>query len=115
MKISLRSVRRFQGSPKIPGDKSISHRGLIFGALAAGTSEVIDILEGEDVNSTAHCLRALGVKIMQAGNRTQIEGIGTQGFKNPAGVLDCGNSGTTMRVMSRLLRCGCSSDRPRWG
>ena len=103
MKISLRSVRRFQGSPKIPGDKSISHRGLIFGALAAGTSEVIDILEGEDVNSTAHCLRALGVKIMQAGNRTQIEGIGTQGFKNPAGVLDCGNSGTTMRVMMGVL------------
>ena len=103
MKISLCSVRSFQGSPRIPGDKSISHRGLIFGALASGTSEVIDILNGEDVQSIARCLRALGVKITQSGNVTQIEGIGSQGFKAPPGLLDCGNSGTTMRVMMGVL------------
>ena len=103
MKIKLSRVRHFHGSPKIPGDKSISHRGLIFGALASGTSEVIDILEGEDVKSTAHCLRALGVKIETEGNLTRIEGIGTSGFKKPSGILDCGNSGTTMRVMMGVL------------
>ena len=103
MKQTIQRVKKFKGNPVIPGDKSISHRGLILGALAIGTTEVIDILESEDVKSTARCLRDLGVKITQDGNRTLIDGIGAEGFKTPSGILDCGNSGTTMRVMMGVL------------
>lgn len=103
MKNSIKRVKSFRGHPLIPGDKSISHRGLILGALASGRSEVIDILEGEDVQSTARILRDMGVKISKDGNRTIIDGIGDQGFSTPTNVLDCGNSGTTMRVMMGVL------------
>lgn len=103
MKKTITAVRELKGKPTIPGDKSISHRGLILGALASGTSEVIDILDSEDVRSTASCLRELGVKINQVGNRTIIDGIGDKQFVTPKNVLDCGNSGTTMRVMMGVL------------
>jgi 3-phosphoshikimate 1-carboxyvinyltransferase len=103
MKNIITKAKKFNGKPIIPGDKSISHRGLILGALAAGTTEVIDILEGEDVQSTARCLRELGVVITKEGNKTFIQGIGEKGFKNPDKILDCGNSGTTMRVMMGVL------------
>lgn len=103
MKRTIKRVTHFRGKPKIPGDKSISHRGLILGALANGRSEVIDILEGEDVQSTARCLCELGAVITKQGNRTFIDGIGERGFRNPDKVLDCGNSGTTMRVMMGVL------------
>jgi 3-phosphoshikimate 1-carboxyvinyltransferase len=94
---------RFQGSPRIPGDKSISHRGLIFGALSEGITTVSDILESGDVQSTARCLTDLGVKITKKGRQTLIEGIGTRGFKTPSGILDCGNSGTTIRLLMGVL------------
>jgi 3-phosphoshikimate 1-carboxyvinyltransferase len=100
---TIRRAARFEGSPKIPGDKSISHRGLIFGALASGRTEVIDILDSGDVNSTAGCLRALGVRITQSGNKTLVEGIGDRGFSPPGGALDCGNSGTTIRLLMGVL------------
>lgn len=103
MKKIIFKAKKFSGKPSIPGDKSISHRGLILGALASGTSEIIDILEGEDVQSTAHCLRELGVTITKVKNSTYIKGIGESGFKNPDKILDCGNSGTTMRVMMGVL------------
>jgi 3-phosphoshikimate 1-carboxyvinyltransferase len=103
MKQTIRRVQQFKGSPKIPGDKSISHRGLILGALAKGRSEVVDILEGGDVQSTARCLRQLGVTITKKDNRTFIDGIGGTGFTQPTEILDCGNSGTTMRVMMGVL------------
>ena len=103
MKNLIKRAKFFRGKPIIPGDKSISHRGLILGALASGTSEVIDILEGEDVQSTAKCLSDLGVVISKEGNRTIINGIGDKDFKLPTKILDCGNSGTTMRVMMGVL------------
>lgn len=103
MKNIIIKAKKFNGKPIIPGDKSISHRALILGALAEGTSEVVDILEGEDVQSTAHCLRELGVVITKEANKTFIKGIGDQGFRNPDKILDCGNSGTTMRVMMGVL------------
>jgi 3-phosphoshikimate 1-carboxyvinyltransferase len=87
----------------IPGDKSISHRSLILGAMAEGITEVVDILEGEDVQSTARCLKQLGVKIWSEGRSTFIKGAGTKGFQNPKDALDCGNSGTTMRVLMGVL------------
>jgi len=103
MKQTIARVKQFKGSPKIPGDKSISHRGLILGALAEGRSEVVDILEGGDVQSTARCLKQLGVHITKNENRTLIDGIGKKGFSKPSGILDCGNSGTTMRVLMGVL------------
>jgi 3-phosphoshikimate 1-carboxyvinyltransferase len=107
MKMIIKRAKQFSGSPSIPGDKSISHRGLILGALAVGTTEVIDILEGEDVQSTARCLKELGVVILKkstsTGSKTLITGIGQKGFSLPMGPLDCGNSGTTMRVMMGVL------------
>ncbi len=100
---TLSRASRFQGKPKIPGDKSISHRGLIFGALAEGRTEVIDILESEDVQSTARILTDLGAQITREGSKTWVEGLGERGFKTPAGVLNCGNSGTTIRLMMGVL------------
>ena len=94
---------RFQGRPLIPGDKSISHRGLIFGALAEGSTDVLDILESEDVQSTARCLRALGARITKEGNTTRVDGIGSRAFQSPQEVLDCGNSGTTIRLLMGVL------------
>lgn len=96
-------ARRFQGSPAVPGDKSISHRGLIFGALAEGRTEVSGLLESDDVQSTARCLQQLGVRIARDGGRTLIDGIGERGFSSPADVLDCANSGTTMRTLMGVL------------
>lgn len=103
MKKIISKANKISGKPLIPGDKSISHRGLILGALASGTSEVIDILEGEDVQSTAACLQKLGVEITKSGNKTFIKGIGDKKSFNNDLVLDCGNSGTTMRVMMGVL------------
>lgn len=101
--VKIVPVKKFKGSPLIPGDKSISHRGLIFGALAEGRTEVIDILESGDVQSTARCLQQLGVKITKSGNRTFVEGVGLQGFQAPREILDCGNSGTTIRLLMGVL------------
>lgn len=103
MKQSLTRANKFSGSPKIPGDKSISHRGLIFGSLAKGTTEIFDILESEDVQSTARCLKDLGVQISKKNNRTIVEGMGGHEFVQPVRDLDCGNSGTTMRVLMGVL------------
>ena len=96
-------ARTFGGSPAIPGDKSISHRGLIFGGLAEGRTEIEGILDSEDVRSTARCLRAMGVTIEQVGARTLVDGAGARGLRSPTEALDCGNSGTTMRVMMGVL------------
>jgi 3-phosphoshikimate 1-carboxyvinyltransferase len=92
---------RFHGSPRIPGDKSISHRTLVLGALARGRTEIAGLLEAGDVRSTARCLRALGIAIEREGESTFVDGGG--GFSAPNGVLDCGNSGTTLRVLMGVL------------
>jgi 3-phosphoshikimate 1-carboxyvinyltransferase len=96
-------VRKFSGEPLIPGDKSISHRGLIFGALADGRTEIEHLLESGDVQSTARCLAELGVKIFKQGTKTIVEGRGPQGFRKANGLLDCGNSGTTIRLLMGVL------------
>src|SRR3954451_1744179 len=89
--VKITPTRNFKGKPLIPGDKSISHRGLIFGALAEGRTEIFDILESADVQSTARCLRDLGVVISQEGNCTYVDGVGSCGLSIPQGILDCGN------------------------
>ena len=88
------------GNPAIPGDKSISHRGLIFGALAVGETTIIGLLEAEDVVNTATVLRALGADIFRDdGGTWHVHGFGVGGFAEPEQPLDHGNSGTGVRLM----------------
>ena len=91
------------GDVRVPGDKSISHRALICAALATGTSRVRGILRSADVESTAGVLRALGVSIPPLGDDIEIAGVGAAGLRRPEGALDCGNSGTTARLMAGVV------------
>jgi 3-phosphoshikimate 1-carboxyvinyltransferase len=92
-----------RGHVRVPGDKGMSQRALVFAALADGTSTVRGIGRGKDVGSTADVLRALGVAIVDQGDRTTIDSAGIDALREPGDVLDCGNSGATMRTASGLL------------
>ncbi len=94
---------RLTGTVRMPGDKSVSHRALIFGALAEGTTEVSGLAPGADVHSTRSVLEALGVEISGTGAVVSVRGRGLGGLKAPKTELDAGNSGTTMRLMSGVL------------
>lgn len=91
------------GIVQVPGDKSISHRALILAALADGTSEIHHALQSADIASTAHVLRALGAQIPPLGPWMTIEGRGRRGLTAPKADLDCGNSGTTARLMAGVV------------
>ncbi|MDX2214564.1 MAG: 3-phosphoshikimate 1-carboxyvinyltransferase [Oculatellaceae cyanobacterium bins.114] len=93
-----------QGQVQIPGDKSISHRALMLGALAEGETQIQGLLLGEDPRSTAACFRAMGAKISDLNTESvTIQGIGLGQLQEPADVLNAGNSGTTMRLMLGIL------------
>ena len=94
---------RLRGEIRMPGDKSVSHRALIFGALADGTTEASGLAPGADVSSTRGVLEALGVKISGRGADATVLGRGLGGLAAHGGDLDAGNSGTTMRLMSGVL------------
>jgi 3-phosphoshikimate 1-carboxyvinyltransferase len=96
---------RIRATIQVPGDKSVSHRALIFNAIASGTASVERLLDSADVRSTAACLRALGVEVdwPEGSNTARIEGRGLHGLFESETILDCGNSGTTMRLLSGLL------------
>lgn len=96
---TVRRARHLKGEVRLPGDKSISHRALMLGAIADGTSRVRGLSGGADVASTAACLRALGIVI----EGEQVRGSGMSGLRPGDGPLDCGNSGTTMRLLAGLL------------
>src|SRR5512145_2603974 len=101
---TLHPVRALRGEIVTPGDKSISHRSIMFGSLAEGTTRVSGFLTGEDNLSTLKAFQAMGIAIRQlAPGELEIEGRGLDGLQEPDDVLDCGNSGTTMRLMSGLL------------
>jgi 3-phosphoshikimate 1-carboxyvinyltransferase len=95
----VRPARRLEGEVRLPGDKSISHRALMLNAVADGEARVEGLSGGADVASTAGCLRALGVEIEDG----RVAGGGLAGLREPSGPLDCGNSGTTMRLLAGLL------------
>ncbi|MAN20415.1 3-phosphoshikimate 1-carboxyvinyltransferase [Synechococcus sp. A18-25c] len=101
----LQSGGSLSGHVRVPGDKSISHRALLFGAIAEGQTTIEGLLPAEDPISTAACLRAMGVTISPINDRETItvQGVGLDGLQEPSEVLDCGNSGTTMRLMLGLL------------
>jgi 3-phosphoshikimate 1-carboxyvinyltransferase len=95
---------RLTGRVRVPGDKSISHRALIFGALASGRTQVSGLLEGADVLATAAALRAMGAKITRLScGRYEIMGCGTLGLHSPESVLDLGNSGTGARLLMGVV------------
>ncbi|KXW56873.1 3-phosphoshikimate 1-carboxyvinyltransferase [Ferrovum sp. PN-J185] len=95
---------KLTGKIKVPGDKSISHRSIMLGAIAEGITEVSGFLEGEDALSTMNAFRAMGVRIDGPDlGRVTIYGVGKHGLTAPNQVIDCGNSGTTMRLLSGLL------------
>ena len=93
------------GKVKVPGDKSISHRALLFGAIAKGKTIIEGLLPAEDPLSTAECLRSMGVTIspIKKGEIVEVEGVGLNGLQEPEDILNCGNSGTTMRLIIGLL------------
>ncbi|MBI1238225.1 MAG: 3-phosphoshikimate 1-carboxyvinyltransferase [Alphaproteobacteria bacterium] len=93
-------AKGLKGTLRVPGDKSISHRALIFGALSIGETRIAGLLEGDDVLATAEVLRALGADIARAGEgEWRVRGVGVGGFAEPETVLDHGNSGTGARLM----------------
>ena len=94
-----------QGIIKVPGDKSISHRALIVGSIAEGETNIMGFLHSEDPLSTADCLRKLGVNIPDIikNEPFTVKGLGIDGFREPKEILNCGNSGTTMRLLIGLL------------
>lgn len=96
-------LRRFDAQLTIPGDKSLSHRALLFGALSEGQTEISGLLESADVLSTWHCLEQLGVQIVRKAGNVWVTGVGLKGFRAPSGPLDCGNSGTTLRLLMGIL------------
>jgi len=91
------------GTIMVPGDKSISHRAVMFGAIAEGVTEIDGFLPGEDCLSTIDCFRRLGVEIEAQDERVRVHGRGLRGLRQSDSVLDCGNSGTTMRLMTGIL------------
>lgn len=97
---------RVQGALRVPGDKSISHRALMLGALGAGPSRVRGVLRSLDVHSTAGILRTLGVAVPPLADEIVIPGVGLQGLRAPIADLDCGNSGTTARLMTGVVAGG---------
>ena len=97
------NVENLQGTIRVPGDKSISHRSIIFGSLAKGVTRVHDILRGEDVLSTMQVFRDLGVTIEDNGDVVEVHGVGFDGLQAPKNDLDMGNSGTSIRLISGVL------------
>jgi 3-phosphoshikimate 1-carboxyvinyltransferase len=93
----------FRGRFTLPGDKSISHRAAILGAMAAGRTRVRNYSSAADCASTLACLRALGVPVRQDGEEVTIEGGGPESWRAPEGDLDCGNSGSTLRMLAGAL------------
>jgi 3-phosphoshikimate 1-carboxyvinyltransferase len=102
--ISARSPASLSGRIAVPGDKSISHRALMFGALAVGETRITGLLTGEDVLRTAAAMRALGAEVVRdAGGTWRVAGRGIGGLTEPADVLDMGNSGTAARLLCGIL------------
>ena len=94
------------GEAHVPGDKSISHRSLIFGAMAVGETRVTGLLEGQDVLDTAKAMRSFGADVEKQGDTWVVQGVGVGGFAEPDHVIDCGNSGTGVRlIMGAMATC----------
>ena len=104
MKFRVRPVRRLSGEAEVPGDKSVSHRAALLGALADGVSEVQGFLEAEDCLRTIAAVQALGAEVTRkAPGHYRIAGAGLHGLTEPSDIVDCGNSGTGARLLAGVL------------
>lgn len=103
MSIEIGAMGPLCGEITVPGDKSISHRAAILGALARGETLIEGFLLGEDCLSTLSCLRRLGVAVLVEGEKVRVQGVGLDGLREPEDVLDAGNSGTTARLLLGVL------------
>lgn len=101
--MKFRKVSHLKGEITIPGDKSISHRSVMFGSIAKGTTKIHNFLQGADCLSTIACFRSLGIEIENQGDQVTVHGKGMHGLTRPKQLLDCGNSGTTIRLISGIL------------
>ena len=101
--MKITRVKKIKGEITVPGDKSISHRSIMLGSLAKGTTEIYGFLQGADCLSSIECFRKMGVEIENTGGIVTIKGKGLRGLAMPQGTLDVGNSGTTTRLMSGIL------------
>lgn len=101
--MAISKVKSLKGEITIPGDKSISHRGVMFGAISEGITELTGFLDGADCRSTIGCFREMGIDITQDGDHVVIHGKGLHGLSAPQKILDVGNSGTTTRLISGIL------------
>ena len=99
----FQKANRLQGEINVPGDKSISHRGVMFGALSEGTTRLTHFLQGADCLSTISCFEKMGIPIENNGNEILVHGKGLHGLTAPTQILDAGNSGTTTRLISGIL------------
>ena len=102
-KVDIGQVKVFKGEFSPPSDKSISHRAVILSSLAEGRSVVNNFLRAQDTESTVNAFRSLGIEILDEGSMLTIHGRGLRGLSEPQGVIDCGNSGTTIRLISGVL------------
>lgn len=100
---TIHPVSALQGTVRLPGDKSISHRYGMLASIAEGTSVISNYSSGADCHSTLGCMQAMGVRIEKDGTQITIHGVGLDGLKAPAGMLDAGNSGSTIRMLSGIL------------
>ena len=101
--MNITKANSLKGEITVPGDKSISHRGVMFGAISEGITELTGFLDGADCRSTIGCFRALGIDIEQSNDKVIIHGKGLHGLSAPNTMLDVGNSGTTTRLISGIL------------
>lgn len=101
--MKITSTQNLRGEITIPGDKSISHRSIMFGALAKGTTEISHFLQGADCLSTINCFRELGIQIENRPERILVHGKGLHGLSAPSRILNVGNSGTTTRLIAGIL------------
>ena len=101
--MKINKIEKIKGILNLPGDKSISHRAIMFASLAKGRSVIKGLLRAEDIFSTINCFENLGCKIVEKNDELIINGMGFKRFKTPQSPLDCGNSGTTTRLISGIL------------
>ena len=99
----IKAMGALKGEVQIPGDKSISHRAVMLGSIARGTTEISHFLNGADCLSTIHCFQKMGIEIEQSKDLVLVHGRGLRGPKAPRGILDTGNSGTTTRLICGIL------------
>ena len=106
--VTSRRAARLSGTAEVPGDKSVSHRALIFGALTVGETRITGLLEGDDVLGTAEAMRAFGAEVTRTGTNNDdaawsVHGFGVGGLAEPANVIDCGNAGTGVRLIMGMM------------